>query len=216
MKKSKHKPVSHQEVHSVSWQWLETPLGPMLAKWHLQTSDSDSNSDRDSAEIHDDALYLEGLWFKDQKYFPKNAPSSATENTQISVSDNATQADSPKILLDLEQWLSAYFLGDPKAWDLLCTIPLKPQGSDFQAKVWALLLEVPYGQTRTYGQLAKEIATGLNKPNFSAQAVGGAIGRNPISILIPCHRIVGAQGALTGYAGGIDKKTQLLMLEKLG
>lgn len=210
MKKTTDQPVSQQEVHSISWQWLETPLGPMLAKWRLQ------DSGLNGADNQEKSLFLEGLWFKDQKYFPKNAPSCATESTQVSVLDKSIQADRPKIFISLEQWLSAYFLGDPRAWDLLCTIPLKPRGSDFQAKVWALLLEVPYGQTRTYGQLAKEIAAGLNKANFSAQAVGGAVGRNPISILIPCHRIVGAQGALTGYAGGIDKKTQLLMLEKLG
>lgn len=210
MRKSKHKPVSHQELHTVSWQWLEAPLGPMLAKWRHQ------DPGLVPAEGNEESLCLEGLWFKDQKYFPVNAPEYAPEFSPVDAEEKTTtQADRPKIFISLEQWLTAYFLGDPRAWDLLCTIPLKPRGTEFQATVWALLLQVPYGQTRTYGQLAKEIAAGLNKPNFSAQAVGGAVGRNPISILIPCHRIVGAQGALTGYAGGIDKKTQLLMLEKL-
>lgn len=203
MNKSKHPAIQHYEESSVIWQWLETPLGLVLAKWGYP----DTSINRTDAQ--DETLYLLGLWFKDQKHFPKNAPLSSS----VTVNDGSKQVDCPQILFDLEQWLSAYFLGDPKAWDLLCTIPLKPKGSDFQNRVWALLVQIPYGQTRTYGQLAKDIALTLNKTSFSAQAVGGAVGRNPISILIPCHRIVGAKGALTGYAGGLNKKAHLLRLE---
>ena len=86
--------------------------------------------------------------------------------------------------------------------------PLKPKGTPFQQKVWELLLQIPYGKICTYSDLAKQLGC------KSAQAVGGAVGRNPISILIPCHRVVGANGSLTGYAGGLEKKEFLLHLEK--
>lgn len=223
MKISKNKPLSPLEAESIAWQWLETPLGPMLAKWryldrekplrevHTETRTETRTEARTETqkETHIKRFYLAGLWFKDQKYFPSNAPASYP----ISTSAKTKSADCPEIFIELEQCLSAYFLGAPNAWEYLGNIPLLPEGSEFQKNVWSLLLQVPYGQTSTYGQLAKEIAQVLKRPSFSAQAVGGAVGRNPISILIPCHRIVGAKGALTGYAGGIDKKTQLLQLE---
>ena len=103
-------------------------------------------------------------------------------------------------------WLSQYFAGEIP--DFLP--PMKPAGTPFQLRVWKALLQIPYGKTVTYGELAKKL-------NFrSAQAVGGAVGRNPISILIPCHRVIGAGGNLTGYAGGVDKKKALLTAEQTG
>ena len=100
-------------------------------------------------------------------------------------------------------WLSLYFEG--KIPDFLP--PLNPKGTEFQKQVWEALLQIPYGETNTYGALAKKLGC------KSAQAVGGAVGRNPISVLIPCHRVVGAGGKLTGYAGGVEKKEFLLQLE---
>ena len=103
-------------------------------------------------------------------------------------------------------WLDRYFQGRPQKVDF----DLKPTGTPFQKKVWQILLTVPYGQTRSYGSVAKEIAP---DENMSAQAIGGAVGRNPISIIIPCHRIVGSHGRLTGYAGGLEAKEWLLRHE---
>ena len=85
-----------------------------------------------------------------------------------------------------------------------------PEGTEFQKVIWALLLQIPYGKTRSYGELARQAAEIMGKEKMSAQAVGGAVGRNPISILIPCHRVIGTSGALTGYAGGLEKKKWLL------
>lgn len=113
------------------------------------------------------------------------------------------------ILLKTAQWLDAYFRGEASPPDF----PLSPQGTAFQKSVWEILLTIPYGKTRTYGDIAKEMAAYWEKETMSAQAVGGAVGRNPISILIPCHRVVGGKGQLTGYAGGMDKKIWLLRHE---
>lgn len=103
-------------------------------------------------------------------------------------------------------WLDAYFRGEVMPVDF----PLVPEGTAFQRHIWKILLTIPWGETRTYGDIAREMAEILGKERMSAQAVGGAVGRNPISILIPCHRVVGAKGQLTGYAGGVDKKVWLL------
>ena len=118
------------------------------------------------------------------------------------------QEDHP-ILRQTKQWLDAYFLGEnPSA-----TVPLYLKGTDFQKQVWNILLTIPYGQTRTYGDIAREMAALSGKEKMSAQAVGQAVGKNPISILIPCHRVVGTKGHLTGYAGGLDNKIWLLRHE---
>lgn len=106
-------------------------------------------------------------------------------------------------------WLDAYFRGEKPPED----IPLRPEGTVFRKQVWQLLMAIPYGKSRSYGELARELALMLGKEKMSAQAVGQAVGSNPISILIPCHRCVGAKGQLTGYAGGIDKKIWLLRHE---
>ena len=140
----------------------------------------------------DNALY--GLWFMGQKYFPKNT------NAWL------TKPDYP-VFVSLKAWLKEYFTpGKPET-----PVPLSPVGTDFQQAVWKLLLEIPYGKTTSYGAIAVRLAQ--NGKKASAQAVGGAVGHNPISLLIPCHRVLGADGSLTGYAGGLEKKRSLLELE---
>ena len=137
-----------------------------------------------------DETGLTGLWFEGQKYFP-------------SFLGVEYQEKETPILTETVRWLDVYFSGkDP---DILP--PLHPQGSPFRQTVWDILLTIPRGQTMTYGEIARRLGV------HSAQAVGGAVGHNPISILIPCHRVVGSDGSLTGYAGGLDRKTRLLQLE---
>jgi methylated-DNA-[protein]-cysteine S-methyltransferase len=139
---------------------------------------------------------LTGLWFRGQQYFPKQT------NEWINRPDY-------RLFESLRIWLAAYFTGqNPPP-----SFPLDPRGTDFQRSVWNILLTIPYGGLSTYGKIAKQIAAKKGLPSMSAQAVGGAVGRNPISIVIPCHRVVGSDGTLTGYAGGLDKKKALLELE---
>ena len=107
------------------------------------------------------------------------------------------------------EWLDAYFRGEAPVIDF----PLKPEGTAFRKMIWQFLLEIPFGQTRTYGDLARQAARTLGKEKMSPQAAGGAVGSNPISIIIPCHRIIGADGSLTGYAGGLENKKWLLRHE---
>jgi methylated-DNA-[protein]-cysteine S-methyltransferase len=113
------------------------------------------------------------------------------------------------LLVALRSWLKGYFSGMNSELDL----PLAPRGTPFQQAVWKILLRIPRGATITYGEIARKVAEEMGRPHMSAQAVGGAVGRNPIAILIPCHRVVGADGSLTGYAGGLEKKRALLRLE---
>ena len=113
------------------------------------------------------------------------------------------------VLAQAKLWLDSYFSGNPEE----ITFPLNPHGTVFQEQVWEILLTIPYGQTTTYGAIAREMAARTGKEKMSDQAVGQAVGANPISILIPCHRVVGANGKLTGYAGGLDKKEWLLRHE---
>lgn len=143
-----------------------------------------------------DDIGLTGLWFDGQKYFADTLPSEYTEH------------ETP-ILADAKRWLDVYFTGNEPSF----RPPLHPVGSAFRQAVWELLLQIPYGQTVTYGELARQLAEKQGAEHMSAQAVGGAVGHNPISLIIPCHRVVGAGGSLTGYAGGIDRKTKLLELE---
>ena len=140
---------------------------------------------------------LTGLWFEGSKYFAAELPKAHIEQ------------DTP-VLLETIQWLDVYFAG--KEPDFLP--PLHPTGSAFRQSVWEILLKIPYGQTITYGDIARQLAAKRGLANMSAQAVGGAVGHNEISVIIPCHRVVGANGSLTGYAGGIDKKIKLLKLER--
>ena len=141
---------------------------------------------------------MTGVWFEAQKYFAAKLPPENEEGTM-------------PVLGDACRWLDVYFSGREPDF----TPKLHLIGSDFRQAVWALLLQIPYGQTTTYGALAKQLAAMHGLPRMSAQAVGGAVGHNEISIIIPCHRVVGTNGSLTGYAGGIDKKAKLLTLEKI-
>jgi O-6-methylguanine DNA methyltransferase len=131
-----------------------------------------------------------GLWFDGQKYYGGD---------NLSVNDNLS------IFADVKNWLDRYFNGGKP---LISELPLAPAGSEFRRAVWDILCAIPYGECTTYGDIAKKIGAPM-----SAQAVGGAVGHNPISIIIPCHRVIGADGSLTGYAGGIDKKAALLRHE---
>lgn len=133
-----------------------------------------------------------GIWFFGQKHFPSF--------------DNLIENDDLAIFTQAKRWLDDYFNGLNPKFDF----KLNPQGTEFRLKVWRILSEIPYGETSTYGEIAAKIS-----PTMSAQAVGGAVGHNPIAILIPCHRVLGAKGKLTGYAGGLDKKIELLKLEKV-
>lgn len=139
---------------------------------------------------------LTGLWLEGQKYFPSTLPEPSGEETEI--------------FARIRRWLDDYFAGRQPE---VSALPLAPKGSDFAQSVWRLLLEIPYGHTVTYGQLAARLAQQRGLAHMSAQAVGGAVGHNPISLIIPCHRVLGAKNQLTGYAGGLDVKTFLLKLE---
>ena len=132
---------------------------------------------------------LTGLWFEGQKYFARTL-------------DAVHQEQETAVLSEARRWLDVYFGGQEPDF----TPPLHPAGSAFQQEVWVLLRRIPCGQTTTYGALARQLAAERGLSRMSAQAVGGAVGHNVISIIIPCHRVVGANGSLTGYAGGIDKK----------
>lgn len=121
-----------------------------------------------------------------------------------------TPEDHP-ILLATAKWLDGYFAGNPLPID----IPLAPVGTVFQKQVWQILLDIPYGASRTYGDIAREVARLRGKEKMSAQAVGQAVGANPVNILIPCHRVLGAKGKLTGYSSGLEKKIWLLEHEKI-
>lgn len=140
---------------------------------------------------------LVGLWMEGQKYYMEKLDGAPI------------QVEKP-ILTKTKKWLDDYFLQKQPA---IKDLKLSPIGTPFQQIVWEILCEIPYGETMTYGEIAKKIATIYSYPTMSAQAVGGAVGHNHISIIIPCHRVIGADGKLTGYAGGLDKKIKLLKLE---
>jgi methylated-DNA-[protein]-cysteine S-methyltransferase len=139
-----------------------------------------------------------GLWFAGQKYAQE---------------DDGEWLEDPNHALfsALRGQLDAYFVGQLKAFDL----PLAPKGTAFQMAIWALLRTIPVGTTTTYGALARQVAGQREGRIPSAQAVGGAVGHNPIAIIIPCHRVIGTDGSLTGYAGGLDRKAALLALENV-
>ncbi len=141
---------------------------------------------------------LVGLWFENQKYFAR-VLSSETEEKEVPV------------LKKTKEWLDIYFSGKEPNFAL----PMQFIGTEFQKKVWNILYSIPYGKTVTYGWIAKQL--GLYKSNHyvCARAVGTAVGKNDISIIVPCHRVVGANGSLTGYAGGVDRKIALLKLENV-
>lgn len=143
-----------------------------------------------------DDMGLAGLWFEGQKYFA------------LSLEKEHTERETP-LFEKVKRWLAVYFSGKEPDF----TVPLHFTGTAFQKQVWEILCSIPYGGTMTYGEIASQVAAKRGLPHMSAQAVGGAVGHNPISIIVPCHRVVGTDGSLTGYAGGIDKKVRLLKLE---
>lgn len=143
-------------------------------------------------------MALTGLWFDGQKYFGSTL-TEAYEERELSV------------FAKTRDWLDLYFSGQEPDF----MPPIAICGSDFRKAVWNLLRQIPYGQTTTYGQIAKKMAAQMGTARMSAQAVGAAVGRNPVSILIPCHRVLGSDGSLTGYAGGVEKKAALLAIEKV-
>lgn len=144
-----------------------------------------------------DGKALTGLAFEEQRYFDVKVPVDATEKDL-------------KVFEDTKKWLDLYFQGkDPH---FLPDISL--QGTEFRRRVWQILLQIPHGEVVTYGEIARQIAEAKGIVKMSAQAVGGAVGHNPISIIVPCHRVIGTNGSLVGYGGGLDRKIALLQLER--
>lgn len=155
------------------------------------------NSPLGGITMASDGTALTGLWFDGQKYFSDTVLEEHIEK-------------SLPIFDDVSKWLDIYFGGKEPDFMPLVTFETTP----FRKAVWDILVTIPYGKTMTYGEIADIIAGQKGIDKMSAQAIGGAVGHNPVSIIIPCHRVVGTGGSLTGYAGGIDKKIQLLKLEK--
>lgn len=145
-----------------------------------------------------DGNNLTGLWLENQKYY------AATTDGEL-----CEKADLP-VFATVRKWLDAYFRGENPA---ISDLPLAPKGSAFRQEVWEILCKIPKGEVMTYGGIAALLARKKGRKAMSAQAVGGAVGHNPISVIIPCHRVVGSNGSLTGYAGGLDVKIKLLKHE---
>ena len=145
-----------------------------------------------------DGDHLVGLWMEGQKYHGASIPEPMIPKDDIPV------------FTVTKSWLDRYFAGEkPSASEL----PLAPIGGVFRQSVWNILREIPYGEIITYGEIAKKMAARLGRKSMSSQAVGGAVGHNPISIIIPCHRVVGSDGSLTGFSAGVETKIKLLELE---
>ncbi len=144
-----------------------------------------------------DETAIIGLWFNGQKYYGNILPEQTEESEH-------------SLLRDAERWLDVYFSGHAPDF----TPPLRYDATPFRKQVCDIMLTIPYGKTMTYGEIAAEVARQHGLEKMSAQAVGGAVGHNPISLIIPCHRVVGANGSLTGYAGGVERKVKLLKLER--
>ena len=145
-----------------------------------------------------DGESIVGCWFDNDRFFGYGVDEPMERRDDLPVFDCA------------RDWLDRYFAGErPRPQEL----PLAANGSDFQRRVWNILQEIPYGETVTYGDIAKRMATESGK-NMSAQAVGGAVGRNPLCVIVPCHRVMGAKGNLTGFGGGLDTKVKLLEHEQ--
>lgn len=144
-----------------------------------------------------DEIGLTGVWFDEQKYFARCL-------------DEMHEEKEIPLFADVKKWFDVYFSGKEPDFP----VPLHLVGTKFQMEVWEILRTIPYGKTMTYGEIARQIAFKRGIRTMSAQAVGGAVGHNPVSVIVPCHRVIGVNGNLTGYAGGIDKKIKLLELEK--
>jgi len=145
-----------------------------------------------------DGESIVGLWLDGQKYHGQSVPGELTENGDLPIFDTA------------KKWLDRYFNGEKPS---ISELPLAPMGTDFRKKVWQILCRIPYGQLMTYGGVARELTESDDEARKMSRAVGGAVGHNPISIIIPCHRVVGSNGKLTGFAGGLERKKFLLELE---
>jgi methylated-DNA-[protein]-cysteine S-methyltransferase len=144
-----------------------------------------------------DGEAIVGLWFDGQKYYADTL-------------DNEHMEKALPVFKETDRWLDIYFSGKQPDF----TPKLNMRGTAFRKAVWNILLTIPYGQIMTYGQIAEIVAKQMGFDRMSAQAVGGAVGHNPVSLIIPCHRVVGSSGNLTGYAGGINKKIRLLQMEQ--
>ncbi|MCL2163820.1 MAG: methylated-DNA--[protein]-cysteine S-methyltransferase [Oscillospiraceae bacterium] len=153
---------------------------------------------------------LTGLWIEGQKYHGYTIPKTMSAPQAIIHPETLTKTDSVQVIERARKWLDRYFAG--KKPDI-SELPLAPAGSEFRHEIWNILCEIPYGKVMTYGDIAKRIAVKRKSKSMSGQAIGGAVGHNPISIIIPCHRVVGSNGSLTGYAAGIEIKAKLLELE---
>lgn len=145
-----------------------------------------------------DGHALVGLWFDRQRYFGAG-------------SDTIMEPGRLPVFKDTCRWLDVYFAGGVP--DFVPSLAL--HGTPFRKAVWDVLLTIPYGKTMTYGEIAALIAGQRGQQRLSAQAVGGAVGHNPVALIVPCHRVIGADGSLTGYAAGLDKKRFLLQLEQI-
>ena len=146
---------------------------------------------------------LAGVWMEGQKYY--------LGSLQKEASGQGKEYADTKVLGQTKEWLDRYFAGKRPS---IGELPLAPSGTEFRMAVWKLLCEIPYGEVATYGEIAGKITSQRGTGKTSARAVGGAVGHNPISIIIPCHRVMGADGSLTGYAGGVEKKKKLLEIER--
>ncbi len=156
------------------------------------------NSPIGKITLASDGKNITGLWLEGQKYFL----ASVKKETRLD--------DGLSLFKSAKAWLDEYFAGKNPAPAIL---PLAPEGTSFRKQVWQILLKIPYGKTISYGEIAKRLSLENGGARTSARAIGGAVGHNPISIIIPCHRVIGADGSITGYAGGTDKKIRLLSLE---
>lgn len=145
---------------------------------------------------------LVGLWFCNQKYFM-----AKYDKTKIIFEDNE------EMIIKTKDWLDRYFLAENPS---IKELNIEPRGSEFQRLVWDALLDISYGEVMTYQDISMIVKEKKKLKNMSCQAIGGAISHNPISIIIPCHRVVGKNGTLVGYAGGLERKEYLLNLEKRG
>ena len=164
---------------------------------HLMDYTAHYDSPLGGITLASDGEKLVGLWFDGQKYFADALGKEHEERPELEIFDST------------RCWLDIYFSGHAPNF----TPPLLMRTTDFRKRVWEVMLTIPFGRTMTYGDISRIIAKERGLASISAQAVGGAVGHNSISLIIPCHRVVGTSGSLTGYAGGIDKKVRLLQME---
>jgi len=153
-----------------------------------------------SITLASDGENIIGLWMKGQKYYGDTVTEEMIEKNELD------------IFTKTKKWLDRYFVGEKPS---ISELPLAPRGGEFRKTVWDILCQIPYGEVTTYGEIGKKVVKIMNKKNMSGQAIGGAVGHNPISLIIPCHRVVSGNGSLTGFSGGLDKKIALLEHEKV-